>query len=229
MAIAGVGSISRALSEGLTREGRAINGGDVAFSLITREASAGGAFVPERGGPALRRRHAPGDGPHGRRAASALVEVKAVDDAYPLAGQAALGEGGDLAGGLAGAEGRRAPSATWRCSPASDVKAGRCPVDRRRRRDIARYARRRAGQAGGRGRLRPPADDVDRGAAVDRADPAGLAGHAGATASLCRLAWSRRPWRNGRRRRFRRPAGRSARVTTPRRSSSAISSASRCS
>ena len=39
MAIAGVGSLARSLSDGLSREGRVILGGDVAFSLIHREAS----------------------------------------------------------------------------------------------------------------------------------------------------------------------------------------------
>src|SRR5438132_420461 len=38
MAIAGVGSVAASLSEGLTREGRRLLGGDVAFSLIQREA-----------------------------------------------------------------------------------------------------------------------------------------------------------------------------------------------
>ena len=38
MAIAGVGSVAASLSEGLAREGRALLGGDVAFSLIQREA-----------------------------------------------------------------------------------------------------------------------------------------------------------------------------------------------
>ena len=40
MAIAGVGSFSRSLTDGLAREGRVILGGDLAFSLIHREASA---------------------------------------------------------------------------------------------------------------------------------------------------------------------------------------------
>jgi len=39
MAIAGVSSVAASLSGGLTREGRTILGGDVAFSLIQREAS----------------------------------------------------------------------------------------------------------------------------------------------------------------------------------------------
>src|ERR1043165_5646738 len=38
MAIAGVGSVAASLSEGLTREGRTLLGGDIAFSLIQREA-----------------------------------------------------------------------------------------------------------------------------------------------------------------------------------------------
>ena len=39
MAIAGVGSFSKSLTDGLSREGRVILGGDLAFSLIHREAT----------------------------------------------------------------------------------------------------------------------------------------------------------------------------------------------
>ena len=39
MAIAGVASISRSLSDGLGREGRRILGGDLAYNLINREAT----------------------------------------------------------------------------------------------------------------------------------------------------------------------------------------------
>src|SRR5947199_4867240 len=50
MAIAGVGSFSRSLTEGLAREGRVILGGDLAFSLIHREADANErAFLDARG------------------------------------------------------------------------------------------------------------------------------------------------------------------------------------
>ena len=38
MAIAGVGSVAACLGDGLAREGRTLLGGDVAFSLIQREA-----------------------------------------------------------------------------------------------------------------------------------------------------------------------------------------------
>ena len=50
MAIAGVGSVAASLSEGLAREGRTLLGGDVAFSLIQREAKPDEvAFLRSRG------------------------------------------------------------------------------------------------------------------------------------------------------------------------------------
>ena len=50
MAIAGVGSVAASLSEGLEREGRTLLGGDVAFSLIQREAKPDEiAFLRARG------------------------------------------------------------------------------------------------------------------------------------------------------------------------------------
>lgn len=85
MAIAGIGSFARALTEGLEREGRAILGGDAAFTLVQRPASADElSFLEGRGHlstVALLRamaRTSSGD--------AALVELKAVDGAWPLAG-----------------------------------------------------------------------------------------------------------------------------------------------
>src|SRR5262249_59665554 len=50
MAIAGVGSLAASLSEGLAREGRVILGGDLAFTLIHREAVPNErAFLDEHG------------------------------------------------------------------------------------------------------------------------------------------------------------------------------------
>src|SRR3984885_3213948 len=50
MAIAGVGSVAASLSDGLAREGRTLLGGDVAFSLIQREAKPDEiAFLRSRG------------------------------------------------------------------------------------------------------------------------------------------------------------------------------------
>jgi putative ABC transport system permease protein len=89
MAIAGVGSVAASLGEGLTREGRALLGGDVAFSLIQREAKPDEvAFLRARGqvsvAATLRAMARTGDG------RLALVELKAVDDAYPMLGELTL-------------------------------------------------------------------------------------------------------------------------------------------
>src|SRR3954471_8497385 len=85
-AIAGVSSISRSLTEGLTREGRKILGGDMTFSLIHREMdSAQRAFLASRGQvsslASSRAMALAGD------KGSGLVELKAVDGAYPTVGE----------------------------------------------------------------------------------------------------------------------------------------------
>ena len=79
MAIAGVGSVAASLGEGLAHEGRTLLGGDVAFSLIQREAKPDEvAFLRARGqvsvAATLRAMARTGDG------RLALVEIKAVDD-----------------------------------------------------------------------------------------------------------------------------------------------------
>lgn len=87
-AIAGIGSLSRSLTEGLAREGRTLLGGDMNFSLVHREASAAElAFLGREGAVSsvatMRTMAAAGDG------RSALVEIKAVDRAYPAVGAVA--------------------------------------------------------------------------------------------------------------------------------------------
>src|SRR6201991_4709637 len=89
MAIAGVGSVAASLSDGLAREGRALLGGDVAFALIQREARPNEiAFLRSRGevsvAATLRGMARAGDG------RLALVELKAVDGAYPMLGELVL-------------------------------------------------------------------------------------------------------------------------------------------
>jgi len=89
MAIAGVGSVAASLSEGLAREGRTLLGGDVAFSLIQREAKPDEvAFLRSRGqvsvAATLRAMARTGDG------RLALVEIKAVDGSYPMLGELTL-------------------------------------------------------------------------------------------------------------------------------------------
>src|SRR3954452_8460140 len=89
MAIAGVGSVAASLSDGLAREGRTLLGGDAAFSLIQREAKPEElAFLRSRGtvsvAATLRAMARTQDGK------LALVELKAVDDAYPMLWQTTL-------------------------------------------------------------------------------------------------------------------------------------------
>src|SRR5438270_1352689 len=89
MAIAGVGSVAASLSEGLAREGRTLLGGDAAFSLIQREAKPEEvAFLRARGAVSvaatLRAMARTEDG------RLALVELKAVENAYPLLGEVTL-------------------------------------------------------------------------------------------------------------------------------------------
>jgi putative ABC transport system permease protein len=89
LAIAGVGSVAASLSDGLAREGRTLLGGDVSFVLFQREAKpAEVAFLRSRGQvsvAATLRGMARGSG-----GKLALVEMKAVDDNYPMLGQLAL-------------------------------------------------------------------------------------------------------------------------------------------
>jgi putative ABC transport system permease protein len=89
MTIAGVGSVAASLGEGLAREGRILLGGDIAFSLFQREAKADElAFLKARGNlsvtASLRGMARAEDG------RLALVEIKAVDDKYPMLGELAL-------------------------------------------------------------------------------------------------------------------------------------------
>lgn len=82
MTIAAVASASRGLTEGLSREGRRILGGDAAFSLIHREATPQElAFLTGKGTVStiatMRAMANAGD------KGAALVEIKAVDASYP--------------------------------------------------------------------------------------------------------------------------------------------------
>ncbi|MBB3021244.1 putative ABC transport system permease protein [Microvirga lupini] len=84
-AIASVSSLSRSLTEGISREGRRILGGDMAFSLIQREAAGPErAFLESKGRvnviATMRAMAVAGD------KGSGLVEMKAVDAGYPTVG-----------------------------------------------------------------------------------------------------------------------------------------------
>ncbi len=101
MAIAGVGSFAKSLTDGIAREGRVILGGDVAFALIHRETEPREReFLAARGQlsvAATMRAMARVDGDR-----TALVEIKAVDGVYPLYGSVALDPEMPLSGALAG-------------------------------------------------------------------------------------------------------------------------------
>ena len=100
MAIAGVGSLAASLADGLARQGQVILGGDLSFELIQREASDNELSF-------LRRRGAVSSAATMRAMArteigtAALVEMKAVDAAYPLFGAAVLDPPGSVDNALA--------------------------------------------------------------------------------------------------------------------------------
>ncbi len=98
-AIVAVVSLSRSLNEGLGREGRVILGADAAFTLVQREASAAELAVLGRHGALSRlvlsrgmARSDKAQGTNTQQSAeeSALVEIKAIDGAYPVAGKLGL-------------------------------------------------------------------------------------------------------------------------------------------
>lgn len=99
-AIAAVNSLAAGLTQGIEAEGQSILGGDVAFSLIHREASAEeAAFLADAGRLArLATLRAMARVPSGRQT---LVELKGVDGAYPLYGTLALRSGATLDAALA--------------------------------------------------------------------------------------------------------------------------------
>lgn len=104
MTIAGVGSLAYSLTQGIAREGRVILGGDIAFILAQRKANAQEqAFLARQGTmsvTAVLRALARTD--QGR---ASLVEMKAVDDLYPLYGEIVLDPAASIASTLAERDG----------------------------------------------------------------------------------------------------------------------------
>jgi putative ABC transport system permease protein len=102
-AISGVGSFSRALTDGLAREGMNLLGGDAAFTLVQREASPAEYALLSAGGKVstvatLRAMARAGEGDS---LVATLTEAKAVDSLYPLAGAMVLDPDVPLAQALA--------------------------------------------------------------------------------------------------------------------------------
>lgn len=124
MAIAGVASISRSLSDGLGREGRRILGGDLAFNLINREATDAEKQALAREGrlDVVASLRAMAVAPGGD---AALIELKAVDPAtYPAAGDLATDPPGRLADLLAERDGVPGALADPALLTRLDVKVG---------------------------------------------------------------------------------------------------------
>jgi putative ABC transport system permease protein len=90
MAIAGVGSVARGMTEGVAREGRVILGGDISFSLVQRQANPDERKYLDRLGRVSEVATLRGMARRIDGSDQALVEVKAIDGAYPLFGAIAL-------------------------------------------------------------------------------------------------------------------------------------------
>ena len=88
-AVAAIGSLAASFDEALARQGRLLIGGDLTFELIHRQANPDERAAIDALGQvsesASFRAMARSDG-----GKSALVEVKAVDDAYPLYGEVSI-------------------------------------------------------------------------------------------------------------------------------------------
>lgn len=89
-AIAAVGSVSSALVEGLSQEGQTILGGDVDFRLVHREAGAEEIAFISQGTAVSKSAEMRAMAASLRTDERTLVELKSVDDLYPLYGSIAL-------------------------------------------------------------------------------------------------------------------------------------------
>jgi putative ABC transport system permease protein len=123
LAIAGVGSLAASLADGLARDGRVILGGDLSFNLAHRELNdTERAFLATQGrvsaAATLRSMARTEDG------RSALVELKAVDAAYPLHGAVVLAPAQPLATALASRDGRFGAAADPSLLARLDLKPG---------------------------------------------------------------------------------------------------------
>ncbi|MGS4887539.1 ABC transporter permease [Roseibium sp. MB-4] len=123
-AISGVTSVSRALTEGISQEGQAILGGDLSFRLVHRQVNEDErSYIDSLGAVsevatlrAMARRADTAD--------QALVELKAVDDVYPLYGALELQSGQSLVDALDQRNGRWGAVAELALLARLDVEVG---------------------------------------------------------------------------------------------------------
>jgi predicted lysophospholipase L1 biosynthesis ABC-type transport system permease subunit len=88
--IAGVGALGDAIEAGLTADSRALLGGDVEFSLVHRTADDAQASFLAAAGQVSHVAQMRGMARTADGARRSLVEIKAVDGAYPLYGEVTL-------------------------------------------------------------------------------------------------------------------------------------------
>ena len=105
-AIAGVGSVSSALVEGLSQEGQTILGGDVALRLVHREATTEELAYISKGTRITKSAEMRAMAQAPRTDERTLIELKSVDGLYPLYGEVTLEPKMDLSQALAQKEGR---------------------------------------------------------------------------------------------------------------------------
>src|SRR5471030_2915015 len=123
-AIAGVGSLAAAVDAGLRVDARTVLGADVEFNLVNRSASSAQLASLRQGGDVAEidqmramARRTDGD----RRS---LIELKAVDGAYPLFGTVGLAPEQNLAAALAMRDGRWGAAVDAAILPRLDLKLG---------------------------------------------------------------------------------------------------------
>jgi putative ABC transport system permease protein len=123
-AIAGVGSLSAAVDAGLKGDARVVLGGDLEFHLINRPASEAQLAALRQGGALseVEQMRAMARRPDGAR--RSLIELKAVDGAYPLYGAIGLSPVQDLGAALGRRDGQWGAVVDAAILPRLDVKLG---------------------------------------------------------------------------------------------------------
>ncbi len=173
-AIAGVGSVAGSLSDGLGREGRTMLGGDAAFSTVSQPfGDDERAWLAARGRlsdvTTLRSMAHAGD-------QSTLIDIKAVDALYPVAGAVTIAPPQPLDAALAPADGSFGLVADDTLSGRLGLKVGDTFSIGAAQFILRGILTAGARPARGRHRARAPRADEPRGPRGDGADPAGHAG-----------------------------------------------------
>jgi putative ABC transport system permease protein len=123
-AIAGVGSLAAAVDAGLKGDARVVLGGDLEFHLINRPASEAQLAALRQGGDVAEVAQMRAMARRADGARRSLIELKAVDGAYPLYGEIGLAPGQSLAAALDRRDGEWGAAVDAAILPRLDVKLG---------------------------------------------------------------------------------------------------------